>query len=752
MSHNDFHVQGQRSYESDPELFNTLRKHTISHLTMVLGRVLGKADDWLFDLAQKEEVLIGSPHMDSMRKLRMARTPLENGFKRHFDSGFESMRHGVPQEQNIGRVMSLVADDELEVQLASEFVVEAVVNAHGPALNVIAQRFATIVGVAQLEASLNPLSAASLANSIYVAQRDVHLPPSVRVVLYKFFEREMVQSLGSLLTELNARMSAAGIRADLGNPRPVDAPPEPAPAPAAQRGTQAQGNSDDKQMFDALCNMLHSFRPQMGGGAPVNVGNAGMAGGAQMGSGGSGAANMGGGMAGAGFSAPQGFTGAGTSSNERPMAMAEMVSVLSLLQRQVPKAVQAAMMDPKVSLAHDLKKEMLRSAKNIGLPSDGIHLSQDDEDAVDLVGMLFDVLFDERDFEQLARGLMSRLVVPYVKAAVLDRRMFMNKGHPARRLLNSLAEAVEGNKGEGPQERELLQKAETTVDTLVAEFNEDMAIFETLEQELRSFLDQHRRRMELAERRATEAQRGQERLEQARTLASAELSKRVANLSLPPAVDDFFSRCWAHHLSMIALREGPDSPPWNAALGVADALLELLPNPEHPVQRNIAPSMINMREPLETVLASSGITGESAQQTIRGLQVSMESMVQQPATIQIVAPPVIEERRPLLSVISNKDALDYNVEDIPVLRNLAVGMWVHLAADDDKLHPAKLSWISPISSRLMFVNRRGVRVLVASLEELAVMKKQGKLIVREQENLFDQAMQSVLGRLKTEAS
>ena len=72
MSQNEFHVTGQRSYQNDPELFNTLRKHTISHLTMVLGRVLGKADDWLFDLAQKEEVLIGSPHMDSMRKLRMA--------------------------------------------------------------------------------------------------------------------------------------------------------------------------------------------------------------------------------------------------------------------------------------------------------------------------------------------------------------------------------------------------------------------------------------------------------------------------------------------------------------------------------------------------------------------------------------------------------------------------------------------------------------------------------------------------------
>jgi len=48
----------------------------------------------------------------------------------------------------------------------------------------------------------------------------------------------------------------------------------------------------------------------------------------------------------------------------------------------------------------------------------------------------------------------------------------------------------------------------------------------------------------------------------------------------------------------------------------------------------------------------------------------------------------------------------------------------------------------------MFVNRRGVRVLVASIEELAAMKKIGRLAVREQDQVFDQAMHRVMGRLQ----
>ena len=61
---------------------------------------------------------------------------------------------------------------------------------------------------------------------------------------------------------------------------------------------------------------------------------------------------------------------------------------------------------------------------------------------------------------------------------------------------------------------------------------------------------------------------------------------------------------------------------------------------------------------------------------------------------------------------------------------------------------AKLSWISPISARLLFVNRRGVRFCVASPEELAVMVRLGRLRMHvEDDGAFDSAMQGVIERL-----
>ena len=727
MSQPQYPIQGRWVYQNDPELFDTLRKHTLSHLQATLGRVLGKADDWLFDLAQKEGSVDGSASLDAMRVLRQSRSSFETAFTRHFEQGFEGLLRQIEQARGT-LVLSLVEEDQLEAQLASEVLVDALIRAHGAALDAVERRFASMIGVVELKTGLNPLSATSLANALQASQSEVPLPDNIRVVLFKIYERELVSTLGELLTELNARMSNAGILPELGNPRPVESEVAAAggtTAPAAG-SAEAQARAeppaaDDRAMFDALCDLLHSWRPQHGR-----------------------AAGAGGGA---------GAVGASGADGRRPLALNEMMSVLSLLQPSVPNSVHEAMANGEASLSQLIKNEMLQSAGRIGVAPDQVNMAPEHEDAVDLVGMLFDVLFDERDFEAQARTLISRLVVPYVKAAVMDRRLFQYKTHPARRLLNSLSEAVEGNKGEGPQERELLHKAEETVDRLVADFNEDIAIFETLEQELRAFLEQHNRRIELAERRATESQRGQERLEQARTLAASELSSRIENQALPAPLNDFLSRSWSHHLSMIALREGPDSASWNAALAVADTLLDLLPKEGRPA-RSANSALQNLREPIEAVLASSGITGESAGETIRGLAAAIDSVNLSPAEAE--RPKVVSisaaEPRPALVIVSDKERLDYEEDDVGLLRALKIGTWLDLAGEDQKLHPAKLSWVSPISSRLMFVNRRGVRILVASVEELAAMKKQGNLVLREQEQVFDQVLHRVMGRLQNDVA
>ena len=730
------------------DLLRYTRRSVVEQLSSLVLAVLGKADDWMFDLAQKEgegaDPFTRSPRLEAMNTLRSTRATIERQFARQYEALFDELIE--PKQASADSLrLSLVDEQELEQQLASDLIVEALQRAHGHSLDALAKALAKIMGVESLAPRQNPLSPLNFGHALHRAVQGIELPNMLQVVLYKYYERELLARFNEVLDPLMQRFTAAGLvpRQGVGPggsmrpgvpPRPPGTGPgggAPPPSSSQQAYDGGYGNGhhagpshatsqDDANVFSLLREMLRALRPAQGSPAP----------GAPIASG-----------------VPE----------RRALQTTEMLSVLSLMQTEVPPSVLETMERHEASLSVLLKRDLLDSASRIGLSPDQVRISPDEEDAVDLVGMLFDVLFDEHDFEQRARNLVSRLVVPYVKVALLDRQMFMYRTHPARRLLNAVTEACEGNGGQSAQEREMLGKAEQVVDTLVGDFNEDVAIFETLESELRGFLEQHQKRIDLAEKRAAEAQRGQERLEHARVQAGGEVANRVDGRKVPAALREFMARSWSHHLSLVALREGTESVAWSAALSLADKLLDLLPGGKA-AGISIPTAMQGLSADLVVVLGSSGVQGDSADGVIKAIADGIEAQrrgdavaAQQAAAVLRVAPePPPLPAQPRLKLVGGTDAVpDFDPDDLAALRELKVGDWISLAGEDEKLAPAKLAWISPISSRLMFVNRRGVRMLVASVEELGALKKLGKLQLRDaQGGAFEDALQRMVGRLK----
>jgi len=374
------------------------------------------------------------------------------------------------------------------------------------------------------------------------------------------------------------------------------------------------------------------------------------------------------------------------------------------------------------------------------------------EDAVDLVGMLFDVLLDERDFQPDVRRKIGRMLVPYVKVAVKDRRMFVYKGHPARRFLNAVAEACEGNHGDAPQERELLDHVEASIERLVAEFNEDVAIFETLEQELRAYMAQHRKRIEIAERRAAETQRGRERLEAARERAVADVAAQRGVRVLPDVLETLLCGYATHHLTQLGLRAGPDAAPYVESLRTLEGVMGAFDAASNNVPASAWPELD--RSGLIQILGSSGCVGDVADEAIETLQRGLQQLAAGKGAAgagQLPAPVVqrVEPAPPVLELVGGHATLDYEPEMAERMRALAVGEWIHITGESGRSEPAKMSWVSPISNRLLFVNRRGARILVASAEELAAMEKIGRVQLRPVGGAFDAALQQMLGRLQT---
>jgi hypothetical protein len=94
-----------------------------------------------------------------------------------------------------------------------------------------------------------------------------------------------------------------------------------------------------------------------------------------------------------------------------------------------------------------------------------------------------------------------------------------------------------------------------------------------------------------------------------------------------------------------------------------------------------------------------------------------------------------------------QEAVDFDNVTAEYFSGLAVGTWLDFIDRDNRAQAGKLSWISPISSRLMFVSRTGVRICVASAEELAIMVKLNRLRLHRDDDAFYSAMQGVIDRL-----
>jgi hypothetical protein len=736
----------------DTRLLEQARETMLPPLVDTFAVALGRFDDALFDRAERA-THTQMAFLDAMRELRRRRDEIVIRFRAHLQKAWQSLEAGQPLSvesalADTSHALSLVSDQELESRLAARNLASVILRDCKPVLLRLERRLGWIAGRLELDNDHNPIGSEHIGVAVHEAFATCDLTLEVRLVVIKLCERDLVPGIARLYETLDQRLVKSGVMPEMPAARTQPRPPS-RPTPAEQ---EAMAEEDEEgapawaaRFAQRMASMKGGMQASMGqmplGDAPV-----GYAPGAQ------------GvllealhhllqesrGHREAAPAAPQG--------DFRPLSQREMLSVLSLLQSTPSATLRAAIGDTGESLAQRLKSEVLNGASQLGVDASAARLAPVDEDAIDLVGMLFDVMLDERDLEGRPRELIGRLVVPFVKVALLDRRMFVQKTHPARRLLNVLAEACEGNSGESAAERTLMAKVEEVVDRLTAEFNENLAIFLTLEEEFRDFLGQHKRRIEIAERRAAEIQRGQERLESARVRMAAELAARLDGRQIPQAIDDFMRQPWAHHVTMTVLREGEDGDGLRDALALADGLLEELTE----AQRQIIgkPWLQAWRPSLQKVFASVGMNPDAASSAVDALHDTLQAVAASrpdlekalPALPQVVLPKAEDEPTPI-QLVGGTDTLEFDSTDADHFRGLQIGTWLDFVDKDNKVQAGKLSWVSPISSRLLFVNRRGVRFCVASPEELAVMVRMGRLRTHQEEDAFDAAMQGVIQRL-----
>jgi hypothetical protein len=427
----------------------------------------------------------------------------------------------------------------------------------------------------------------------------------------------------------------------------------------------------------------------------------------------------------------------------------DLLSVAQILQRDDPAPfTQALDADNARALSRAIREEILGGVRQLGFNPVETHFSIDEEDAIDLVGILFQSLFEANELLQASRGLYGRLVVPYLKVALTDDSLFNRRSHPARQLLDVLTEACDGNAGETPQDREILARAGCAVDRVVEEYQDDQSIFELAASELRDQLEQQRRRAELAEKRAAEAIHGRERLVQARRDAMGLVASRMSGRLLTAPVAHFLDRHWRHHLTQIWLREGVDSERYRSAIGIGDAMVQVDADAAQARGRAVADQLLALQAALGECYASCGMDATAARDAMARIiaALAMPDAARgehEPEPRDDEADAREDAAMAGLRLVGGTDTLQFDPKVAMRMRWLREGQGVRLIDEQGHETACHIAWISPMTARFLIVNRRGARKLVVSPEELAALVGSGRAVVRSVDAPFDEAMKQL---------
>ena len=683
------------------------------------------------------------------------------------------------------RSLSLMSEGELEIHLAGQQTTELLDHQLLHPLELLDERLQALASALGVEGRrLNPVRPEAAVAAFVNLFGAEDLTRGLRPLVFHQFDKRLPHVLGELYDKLNSMLEAAGLGytmpADASGRRAGRAAP-PAPADASRPG-DAHARGDGGWVPDGGV-VEHSgggagVMPMAAGaawqgaesapgaarggavGAPIatSASQPGLAAGAdgrppgyrevvreQLRSWRAGlqVADVGGGAAGADMDGPQ------------VLRTEDLLSVARMLQGDdATRYAQALAGSDSRALARVIREEILDGVRQLGLDPGTTHFSVEEEDAIDLVGILFRSLYEANDLVQRARGFYGRLVVPYLKVALTDDSLFNRRSHPARQLLDVLTEACDGNAGDTPQDRETLDRAERAVDRVVEEYDVDQAIFELASTELRDQLEQQRRRTELAEKRAAEAIHGRERLQQARTQAEDLVASRLAGRALTTPVAHFLDRHWRHHLTQTWLREGPDTDRHHAAIGVGDAMVQVDADAAQARGRVVAEQLLALQVPLGECYANCGMDATAARDAMARI-ISALALPDAPRRVHepeaaLDETDAVEETQAAehgLRLAGGLDTLQFDPNIAARMRRLRVGQGLRLVDEDGHESAARIAWVSPLTSRFLVVNRRGARRMVVSPEELAALVAAGRVVVRSIDAPFDEAMKQVWQQL-----
>lgn len=703
-------------------------------LSRELDRLLMTLEHDLFRQAEfARNPALQSGYLETGRMLRERRDEFIPAFMGELEEALVAIRDPASRAPESTETESVHVDDMRLVdhsEISEDAVLSAIALRHesraGLPLLLLGQRFGVLAGAPAFDAAALPIGPQSLGRLLQRAANRLQLNLDARLQLYQLYDRQLMAGYVALVESVNNLLADANVLPGLTF--------VPLRTRRRARGRSAQVGQD-----------------AAGAGTEAGVGAS--------------SATAGGSPADAGTSATAIDPGEAESLAFLRQLMTQRRDLLDKLATKSPRvrvplptgdvdaalgALQARVPNPQSpNTVPDIRQALLAQSRlKLG---EAATLSREDSDTFELLGMLYSEIGRELRAGTQSKALLEQLQVPLLRVALQDRAFFVRQQHPARQLLNAVAEAGAVWLAEDEADPQLNAKLQSAVDHVVTHYDGDAEVFESANQQLQEHLQVMVRKAEVSERRHIDAAQGRDKLDLAKRQATSVIEDAVGGRPIPKFLGSLLDQAWSDVLTLVLLRHGEASGEWrqhvDATRQVIAACVEGTPAPDGLASR------------IEQSLALVGYHGEEAAAITRRLTCTDDdsddptSRTELALKIKTRARLGADTAQKPKATIAPRTPREQACHDH--LRTLPFGSWIEFSTNQQgDVVRRRLAWFSPATGRALFVNQRGQRIDDATgpqdLDQLArlVAIGQAKVVSAERAGLVDRAWQAALSALR----
>ncbi len=719
-------------HESASEL-KGCRELALDRMGGALSGMLDRVEDELFDLAEKcIEREAQNVFLDARSQARANRGAIESTFRQHFVELFNRKVRGdsasapPPAE---GSELSLLAHEDLEGSLALDAMSSRLKTACEGELFALSQRMGFLLERPELEDDANPVSPAMICAALKDACDAIQSDYKVRMALLRQLVGQTEAELQRVYHDLNAHLVARRILPEVRASARRAAPVRRAAAPV-------KTPESAQDLYGTLAQLLGAASSAAQGAGVIGRGT--------------GTGNVSGTGTG---------TGAASSSGDASMAapQAAFVAELTRMHRGAsPTPGDTGL----VNILKDLKNA-----------PQGALLATVDAMTIDIVAMLFDFVFEDEHIPASVKALLGRLQIPTLKVALLDKGFFSSKAHPARRLIDLLAEISIGLDDGDARGGATLALVESVVDGILHEFDTDLALFESMVARVESFIEEQARADADIVQRSSRLIEAREREEIARRAGEEEVSRRLmVRVWVPAPVRAMLLETWTQAFAAVQLAEGEGSPAWQELARTMDELLwSVEPKTTADERKRLVAMLPGMLAQIQRGL-TRGVMNEAARDAFLGELVDCHALAIKAGLRGLVAVPEPPATAPAEDPTLEREILpagnDAHLEEIRlraprggavrnvftrtgIYTNLRRGTWVEFIRAAAAPTRARLTWVSPNKGVYLFTNpATGANAVSISPEALAEQMRLGEARVIDDAPLVDRAVDSMIENLR----